>query len=82
MLLPEEIIKDKTLSTRAKGLYALINNLQADDLQISRKMILNYVSGFKSTVDTAIKELKNHGYLKIIEARDENGRIAYFYELR
>lgn len=82
MLLPEEIIKDKTLSTRAKGLYALINNLQADDLQISRKMILNYVSECKSTVDTAIKELKNHGYLKIIEARDENGRIAYFYELR
>lgn len=80
-MLPTEILYDRNISTRSKGLYALIRDLQKEGFKVTRDLILENVPEGITAVVSSLRELQEHGYLKITEARDDNGRLAYFYEL-
>jgi len=82
MMLPLKIVLDKNLSTRSKGLYALIKHLQEAGLNVSQRLISQYVTEGRTAIEVSIRELKEHGYLDVIQERNNSGRISYFYKLK
>ena len=75
--------KDKRLSLKAKGLISEMLSLPDEwDYSIAGLVSLNQEN--ESAIKTALKELKNAGYLeikKILPNKENNGRIEYEYIL-
>lgn len=74
-------IRDKRLSLKAKGLLELMLALP-DEWDYSVKGLLGLCNERQSALDSALKELKEYGYL-VVEKRfpseTESGRIEYTY---
>jgi hypothetical protein len=74
-------IRDKRLSLKAKGLFELMLALP-DEWDYSVKGLLGLCNERQSALDSALKELKEYGYL-VVEKRfpseTESGRIEYTY---
>lgn len=80
-MVSNEALHCKTLSIRAKGLYALIQSFITIPGFSLNKNYLMKISGLgKSALDNALKELKTQGFLKITQKREKNG-FVYKYEL-
>ena len=72
------LLRDRTLSLRAKGLGAVLESY-SDDFNVSLKSIeFNSLDGKKS-VQSAIKELEKGYYLFRFQSRDDNGRFITYW---
>ena len=76
-------LRDKELSLKAKGLLATILSLP-EDWDFSIKGICATIKEGTTAVYSAIDELKEHGYCKVVTNRNEKGMIVgndyTFYE--
>lgn len=73
-------LRDTTLSLKAIGLLSKILSLP-DNWDYSFKGLIAICKENKASVRTAINELKEHGYLEIIEERKPNGFFQYVYNV-
>lgn len=74
-------LKDKRLTLKAKGLLSLMLSLP-DDWDYSIKGLVSICQEKETAIETALKELKENGYLKVEKItpdKTESGRIEYEY---
>jgi hypothetical protein len=67
---PTSALRDKTLSLKAKGLYAYLFSLP-EDWKVYKTEIVNNFSDGKDSMNAAFKELENNGYITVKTIRDE-----------
>lgn len=74
-------LRDKNLSLKAKGLYALIRSyITLDDFTLYKGYLISLSTDGLRSFNTAWDELKKFGYLKQFRIREENG-FKYEYDL-
>lgn len=77
-----QALRDKTLSLRAKGLYALIQSyITIPDFILYKQTLINMSIEGKDAFESAWKELKKRGYLVQIRGKNAEGKFIYEYEL-
>ena len=72
--------QDKEISLKAKGLLGLMLSLPSD-WDYSVNGLVAIVKENKAAVQTALKELEEHKYLKRTRVQDETGRFDYIYDI-
>lgn len=77
-----QALRDKTLSLKAKGLYALIQSyITIPDFVLYKQTLINMSIEGKDSFEGAWKELKKRGYLVQIKHKNAEGKFFYEYEL-
>lgn len=72
--------RDKGISLKAKGLLGLMLSLPSNwDYSINGLVAI--VKENKAAVQSALKELEEHKYLKRTRVKDETGRFDYIYDI-
>lgn len=72
--------QDKEISLKAKGLLGLMLSLPSNwDYSINGLVAI--VKENKAAVQSALKELEEHKYLKRTRVQDETGRFDYVYDI-
>jgi hypothetical protein len=72
--------QDKEISLKAKGLLGLMLSLPSNwDYSINGLVAI--VKENKAAVQSALKELEEHKYLKRTKVQDETGRFDYVYDI-
>lgn len=72
--------RDKEISLKAKGLLGLMLSLPSNwDYSING--LVTIVKENKAAVQSALKELEEHKYLKRTRVQDETGRFDYVYDI-
>lgn len=72
--------QDKEISLKAKGLIGLMLSLPSN-WDYSVNGLVAIVKENKAAVQTALKELEEHKYLKRTRVQDETGRFDYIYDI-
>lgn len=72
--------QDKEISLKAKGLLGLMLSLPSN-WDYSVNGLIAIVKENKAAVQTALKELEEHKYLKRTRVQDETGRFDYVYDI-
>ena len=72
--------QDKEISLKAKGLLGLMLSLPSN-WNYSVNALVAIVKENKAAVQTALKELEEHKYLKRTRVQDETGRFDYIYDI-
>lgn len=72
--------QDKEISLKAKGLLGLMLSLPSN-WDYSVNGLVAIVKENKAAVQTALKELEEHKYLKRTRVQDETGRFDYIYDV-
>lgn len=72
--------QDKEISLKAKGLLGLMLSLPSN-WDYSVNGLVAIVKENKAAVQTALKELEEHKYLKRTRVQDETGRFDYIYNI-
>lgn len=72
---PKELLLCKSISLKAKGLYALILALPIN-WECSIAELVEVSGAGKSMIQAAIKELEQNGYLERHQLMDENGQFC------
>lgn len=72
--------QDKEISLKAKGLLGLMLSLPSN-WDYSVNGLVAIVKENKAAVQTTLKELEEHKYLKRTRVRDETGRFDYIYDI-
>lgn len=72
--------QDKEISLKAKGLLGLMLSLPSN-WDYSVNGLVTIVKENKAAVQTALKELEEHKYLKRTRVQDETGRFDYIYDI-
>lgn len=72
--------QDKEISLKAKGLLGLMLSLPSN-WDYSVNGLVATVKENKAAVQTALKELEEHKYLKRTRVQDETGRFDYIYDI-
>lgn len=72
--------QDKEISLKAKGLLSLMLSLPSN-WDYSVNGLVAIVKENKAAVQTALKELEEHKYLKRTRVQDETGRFDYIYDI-
>lgn len=73
-------LQDRNLSLKAKGLFTIILGLP-DTWNFSNEGLCSLCKEGKTSVDNAIKELKENGYLKLIRRQNSKGKFYYDYNV-
>ena len=76
-ILDNTCIRDCNLSWKAKGLHTYLMSLP-EDWKICLSDLVNRSVDGRDSMNTAIKELENFGYLKRVIERKENGCFKHF----
>lgn len=77
-----QALRDKTLSLRAKGLYALIQSyITIPDFVLYKQTLINMGVEGREAFESAWKELKKRGYLVQKRGKNSEGKFVYEYEL-
>ena len=72
--------QDKEISLKAKGLLGLMLSLPSNwDYSVNGLVMI--VKENKAAVQSALKELEEHKYLKRTRVQDETGRFDYVYDI-
>lgn len=75
-------LRDKNLSLKAKGLYALITSyITLEDFTLYKDYLMSLSTDKKDGFNRVWDELKSNGYLVQYSLRNENGQYVYEYEL-
>lgn len=72
--------QDKEISLKAKGLLGLMLSLPSN-WDYSLNGLVTIVKENKVAVQSALKELEEHKYLKRTRVQDETGRFDYVYDI-
>ena len=72
-------LQDNKLSLKAKGLYSLIQSLITRDNDVFKWQLKQFCSEGEKGFETAWKELKVKGYLKVYRS-STGGHNAFTYE--
>lgn len=72
--------QDKEISLKAKGLLGLMLSLSSN-WDYSVNGLVTIVKENKAAVQSALKELEEHKYLKRTRVQDETGRFDYIYDI-
>lgn len=72
--------QDKEISLKAKGLLGLMLSLPSN-WDYSVNGLVAIVKENKAAIQTALKELEEHKYLKRTRVQDETGRFDYIYDV-
>lgn len=72
--------QDKEISLKAKGLLSLMLYLPSN-WDYSVNGLVTIVKENKAAVQSALKELEEHKYLKRTRVQDETGRFDYVYDI-
>lgn len=72
--------QDKGISLKAKGLLGLMLSLPSN-WDYSVNGLVTIVKENKAAVQSALKELEEHKYLKRTRVQDETGRFDYVYDI-
>ena len=72
--------QDKEISLKAKGLLGLMLSLPSN-WDYSVNGLVAIVKENKAAVQTALKELEEHKYIKRTRVQDETGRFDYIYDI-
>lgn len=72
--------QDKEISLKTKGLLGLMLSLPSN-WDYSVNGLVAIVKENKAAVQTALKELEEHKYLKRTRVQDETGRFYYIYDI-
>lgn len=72
--------QDKEISLKAKGLLGLMLSLPSN-WDYSVNGLVAIVKENKAAVQTTLKELEEHKYLKRTRVQDETGRFDYIYDI-
>lgn len=72
--------QDKEISLKAKGLLGLMLSLPSN-WDYSVNGLITIVKENKAAVQSALKELEEHKYLKRTRVQDETGRFDYVYDI-
>jgi DnaD/phage-associated family protein len=77
-LIPRTLMRDKTISIGAKGLYAYLASFAGTKFKCypTRETILDDLNISRNTFDKYNKELKDYGYIKIERNRSNNGTLT------
>lgn len=77
------IFHDNKLSWKAKGIYAQLCSLpDSDSWDYSQKGLQTLASDGRKSLEAGLRELKQFGYLDIIQVRKADGRISYEYIIK
>ena len=71
-------LHDKRLTLKAKGLLSMCLSF-SDEWDFSMKGLITVSKENKTAIMSALKELKECGYLTITEGRDDRGKFDYIY---
>lgn len=78
---PNEWLRDPNLSLKARGLLGMLMS-HDEGYIVTQEQLAKMGPDGRSAIESAIKELKEHGYLDISKRRDLGGRISgYVWEL-
>ena len=81
-MVPNELVRNKSLSLKAKGLYLLIQSyITIPDIQLSKSKIKCICLEGDRSFENAWKELQSSGYLRCTRKQDEKGAFHYEYDL-
>lgn len=82
-MISNSIIRDETISLKAKGLYALIQSyITLDSFVLYKDFLMSKCCEGKKAFDAAWKELKDSGYLVQFRCQDDKTKQFYWeYEL-
>lgn len=75
------IFHDNRLTWKAKGLYCQLCSLP-ESWDFNLKGLQTLSSGGRKNLLSAVQELKQYGYLDIIQVRKKDGRISYKYIIK
>ena len=77
-----EVLRDRTLSLNAKGLFAVIKSFVGlPDFALSKRRLSYACSDSAYLLNAAWKELKQKGYLQHYFSQSENGAFCHVYNL-
>ena len=77
-----EVLRDRTLSLNAKGLFAVIKSfIGLPDFALSKRRLSYACSDSGYLLNAAWKELKQKGYLQHYFSQSENGAFCHVYNL-
>ena len=77
-----EVLRDRTLSLEAKGLFAVIKSFVGlPDFALSKRRLGYACSDSGYLLNAAWKELKHKGYLQHYFSQSENGAFCHVYNL-
>ena len=77
-----EVLRDRTLSLEAKGLFAVIKSFVGlPDFALSKRRLSYACSDSGYLLNAAWKELKQKGYLQHYFSHSENGAFCHVYNL-
>ena len=80
-MIPNSLIRDKSISLKTKGLYSLIQSyITLDNFTLYKDFLVSNCKEGKAAFHAAWKELKETGYLKQYRMNSSNG-FYYEYEL-
>ena len=65
-------LEDNTLSSEAKGVFAILQAVLSKDSEITIEELVPYVKEYAETIERALGELKEKGY---VVTEEENERI-------
>ena len=81
-MVSNDIIRNDSVSLKAKGLYALIQSyITIDNFTIYKGFLQSKCIEGERAFDSAWRELKEKGYLVQYKLKDENNKYYYEYEL-
>lgn len=72
-----ELLLDKRLSLKAKGLYCYLFS-KPNNWEFYHKIIIKELKEGREAIDNAIKELENFGWLKRIRKKTKDGKFANY----
>lgn len=75
-----QIFSNGDLSIKSVGVYCMIKCLNDNGERVSQPILASMTCTGQKTIETAIKELKEKGYLEI-EKKNVNGTFMYNYKL-
>lgn len=81
-MVSNDIIRNDSVSLKAKGLYALIQSyITIDNFTLYKGFLQSKCIEGERAFDSAWRELKEKGYLVQYKLKDENNKYYYEYEL-
>lgn len=72
---PNFCLRDKSISEKAKGIYAMVMAFP-DDWDFSIKGLVSVCNGGESSIRAGIKELIKNGYVLVEKQRNSNGTLG------
>ena len=78
--IPNQLLNDKSISLKAKGMYAFIQS-KPDDWDFSAEKISHQLKEGLPTVQSTLKELEQNGYLHRFRFQNKKGYWDVEYEL-